>query len=555
MAFVIASQFASAQTADYRFSVGLNVLRTEYNGDYGSALFDFQQNMNIGLGLSLGYYVNPSFDFGLQTSYGKYGYFENALNNFHGQKFDASIYSHYKLNNGYLLSKESRIAPFISLGFGVATYGIDPRVDKSGVDPTVKPSIIVKGVDLIVPVGLGLKYQVTNQFAIQYQYLYNFTSSDVHDQNRSGGVVNTVFGTAAHPYSMPGNDAYGQHVFSLIFNFGKPRDTDKDGIADRYDKCPNTPIDVKVDAVGCPIDTDGDGVADYLDKCPNTPSGVKVDAAGCPLDTDGDGVVDYLDKCPNTPSGVVVDAVGCPIDTDGDGVADYLDKCLNTPAGVVVDVFGCAIDTDGDGVPDYLDKCPNSQRGAKVDANGCEKDTDGDGVVDYLDKCPGTPAAAYGKVDAKGCPLDTDGDGIPDYQDNCPTIAGTASNYGCPEVKKEVKELFKKALQGIQFETGKADIKPFSYPLLNQIANILILNPTYLIEVQGHTDTVGGADYNINLSNERAASVRAYLVSKGVSETKITSRGYGFNKPVASNNTKAGKAMNRRVEFVVTFEK
>jgi len=521
MAFVIASQFASAQTADYRFSVGLNVLRTEYNGDYGSALFDFQQNMNIGLGLSLGYYVNPSFDFGLQTSYGKYGYFENALNNFHGQKFDASMYSHYKLNNGYLLSKESRIAPFISLGFGVATYGIDPRVDKSGVDPTVKPSIIVKGVDLILPVGLGLKYQVTNQFAIQYQYLYNFTSSDVHDQNRSGGVVNTVFGTAAHPYSMPGNDAYGQHVFSLIFNFGKPRDTDKDGIADRYDKCPNTPIDVKVDAVGCPIDTDGDGVADYLDKCPNTPSGVKVDAAGCPLDTDGDGVVDYLDKCPNTPSGVVVDAVGCPIDTDGDGVADYLDKCPNTPKGV------------------------------KVDAKGCPLDTDGDGVSDDIDACPNTPAGV--KVDAKGCPIDTDGDGVPDYLDKCPTVPGIAANKGCPEVKAETKKIFAQALQGIQFESGKDVIKKTSNPILDKVVGVLKDNPSYLLEINGHTDNQGNATKNLYLSQKRSEKVKAYLVAKGIDESRLTAKGYGATVPVADNKTAAGRAKNRRVEFKVNF--
>lgn len=555
MAFFIASHFASAQTADYRFSVGLNVLRTEYDGDYGSAIFDFQQNMNIGLGVSLGYYLNPSFDLGLRAGYGKYGYSEDAVNFFQGQKTDMSLYTHYKLNNGYLLSKKSKIAPFISVGVGFATYGIDPRKDRSGINPALDPTIIVSGTDLIVPVGAGLKYQVTNEFALQYQYLYNFTNSDVHDQNRSGGVVNTVFGTPAHPTEKKGNDAYGQHMFSVVFSFGKPRDTDKDGIADKYDACPETPATVKVDEKGCPIDSDGDGVADYLDQCAMTPAGVKVDANGCPVDTDTDGVADYLDKCLGTPMGVVVDIYGCAIDTDGDGVADYLDKCPNSPKSFNVDATGCTTDSDGDGVADNLDKCPNSQKGAKVDANGCEKDTDGDGVVDYMDKCPGTPAKAYGKVDINGCPLDTDGDGIADYQDNCPTIAGNAANNGCPEVKAEVKTLFKKALQGIQFETAKANIKPASFPLLNQIANILILNPTYLIEVQGHTDNVGEDAYNLNLSNERASSVREYLISKGVSQSKITSKGYGEAKPVASNNTKAGKTQNRRVEFVVTFEK
>ena len=120
-----------------------------------------------------------------------------------------------------------------------------------------------------------------------------------------------------------------------------------------------------------PIDTDKDGVADYLDKCPNTPSGVTVDEKGCPVDSDNDGVADYLDKCPDTPAGVIVDTHGCPVDADKDGVADYLDKCPNTPAGVSVDADGCPLDTDKDGVPDYLDKCPDTPAGVSVDANGC----------------------------------------------------------------------------------------------------------------------------------------------------------------------------------------
>jgi outer membrane protein OmpA-like peptidoglycan-associated protein len=222
----------------------------------------------------------------------------------------------------------------------------------------------------------------------------------------------------------------------------------------------------------------------------------------------------------------------------------------------MVDKNGCPLDTDGDGVPDYLDLCPNTPLEAHgfIDKNGCVLDTDGDGVPDYLDKCANTPIEARGKVDQNGCPRDIDGDGIPDYLDKCPSIPGVAENNGCPEVKKEVKALFKKALQGIQFETGKADIKPFSFPLLNQIANILILNPTYLIEIQGHTDNVGKPEMNLNLSDRRAESVRQYLISKGIDEKRMTSHGYGDTKPVATNKTSKGRALNRRVEFVVTFE-
>lgn len=125
-------------------------------------------------------------------------------------------------------------------------------------------------------------------------------------------------------------------------------------------------------------DTDGDGVADRRDKCPNTPPGRNVDETGCELDSDGDGVVDGDDACPNTPAGKTVDSRGCPpdADSDGDGVPDRSDNCPNTPAGVAVDANGCPVDSDGDGVPDYQDKCPDSEAGAKVDAEGCYVELD-----------------------------------------------------------------------------------------------------------------------------------------------------------------------------------
>ncbi|HET7226018.1 MAG TPA: thrombospondin type 3 repeat-containing protein, partial [Candidatus Eisenbacteria bacterium] len=124
----------------------------------------------------------------------------------------------------------------------------------------------------------------------------------------------------------------------------RPRDTDRDGVPDRDDTCPNTPLGAKVDAHGCPIDSDGDGVFDGLDQCPGTPKGCTVDARGCPIDSDGDGVCDGVDQCPNTPKGAVVDAKGCPVDSDGDGVPDGIDQCPNTPAGLKVDDKGCPIE-------------------------------------------------------------------------------------------------------------------------------------------------------------------------------------------------------------------
>jgi outer membrane protein OmpA-like peptidoglycan-associated protein len=352
---------------------------------------------------------------------------------------------------------------------------------------------------------------------------------------------------------------YNSKAFNIALGFnltiGNKKDSDRDGVADKFDLCPATPRKIAVDGNGCPVDADGDGVPDYLDQCPDTPVAAYgfVDENGCPLDSDGDGTPDYLDKCPGTPDGVEVDADGCPTDGDGDGIADYIDECPDTPAGVKVDANGCPVDTDGDSVPDYLDQCPDTPADVEIDANGCPIDTDGDGVPDYSDQCPDTPAGAA--VDENGCPSDRDGDGVPDYLDNCPTVPGPASNNGCPEITQEVHKLFQRALQGIQFETGKSTIRKSSYGILDEIAGMLKENPDYLIEIQGHTDNTGNEELNMKLSDSRATAVRKYLIDKGIDENRMTSKGYGPTQPVADNKTAEGRAKNRRVEFIVTFEK
>lgn len=237
-------------------------------------------------------------------------------------------------------------------------------------------------------------------------------------------------------------------------------------------------------------------------------------------DTDGDGVNDSKDQCPDTPRGARVDAVGCPKDSDGDGVWDGIDKCPNTPKGATVDARGCPMDSDGDGVYDGIDQCPDTPKGVEVDATGCPADEDGDGVKNELDKCPGTPKGV--EVDETGCPK------------------------AKPIFTEEKQELI---LEGVNFEFNSAVLTKESTKILDEVAASLVAWPDVNIEVGGHTDTVGTHEYNMGLSDRRAASVKAYLAGKGVAESRMTSKGYGPDEPVASNDTAEGRAKNRRVEL------
>jgi outer membrane protein OmpA-like peptidoglycan-associated protein len=218
-------------------------------------------------------------------------------------------------------------------------------------------------------------------------------------------------------------------------------------------------------------------------------------------------------------------------------------------------------DTDGDGIMDSRDQCINEpeDKDGYLDDDGCpDPDNDADGVADTADKCPNEPEDLDGFQDEDGCPdPDNDADQIADLEDWCPNTPGVlgGDKPGCPKKNSLIvvteKEI--RITQQIQFEFNKAIIRPgISFKILDEVVGVLNDNPKISLEVQGHTDNVGGDAYNMNLSQRRSEAVRAYMISRGVSATRLVSKGYGFHQPLVPNTTPANRELNRRVQFIRT---
>ncbi|AOZ98377.1 DUF5723 family protein [Flavobacterium commune] len=233
-------------------------------------------------------------------------------------------------------------------------------------------------------------------------------------------------------------------------------------------------------------------------------------------------------------------------DQDGDGILDKDDECP-TVAGPVENK-GCPWgDRDNDGILDKDDKCPDVAGPAAN--NGCPwEDKDNDGVLDKDDKCP----TVAGPKENAGCPWpDTDGDGVLDKDDKCPKVKGTLANNGCPEVTTEVIKKLNDFSKSILFDSSKATIKPESNSKLEEIVKVMNEYSNANFKLEGHTDSTGNAAKNLQLSKDRAAAVKDYLVAKGISADRLSSEGYGITKPIASNKTVEGRAENRRVEIIL----
>ena len=354
----------------------------------------------------------------------------------------------YGLSFRLKLLPSSSINPYLSAGYEM--YSSDPKNKKD------KSIVIAETDGNAIPVGLGFEFYMNDTWAINLEAVNHFALDDHVDTKVRGSR----------------NDSWLTLAAGISINFGKPKDTDGDGIIDKEDKDPLHAEDF-------------DGFEDEDGK-PD-------------LDNDNDGILDKDDKAPMEPE-------------DKDGFKD------------------------DDGVPD--------------------PDNDNDGILDVNDKAPNSPEDIDGFEDEDGKPdPDNDNDGILDIDDKCPnepeTINGYEDEDGCPDKKPEIAVEKGKAivLEGVTFASGSANLTENSKIILNKVVNTMKENPEIEVEIRGYTDNTGNKNFNYKISQRRADSVKEYLVRNGIDSSRIQTKGFGPEEPIAPNNTKEGRAKNRRIEF------
>ncbi|KYF84503.1 hypothetical protein BE17_53025 [Sorangium cellulosum] len=288
-----------------------------------------------------------------------------------------------------------------------------------------------------------------------------------------------------------------------------------------------------------PVDRDGDGIPDSADACPGTGGTTSDDRArhGCPkADRDGDGVLDVADACPTTsgPSSLDLTKNGCPPDRDGDGIADAVDAC-----------------------PDTRGSASSAPR-----QNGCPGDVDGDGVLDRVDACPSLAGDSSPDRSRNGCPEDIDGDGLKPPEDACPREKGARdpdpTQSGCPRnIRIRDREIaLLKPIRFVMYGRDRKDtVEPIADEVLTEVREVLEQHPEIkLVEVRGHADDAGDPAFNLRIAQERADTVRLWLVEAGVPKEKLVAKGYGDADPIAPNRTQEDRQKNRRVQLFIVQE-
>jgi outer membrane protein OmpA-like peptidoglycan-associated protein len=401
--------------------------------------------------------------------------------------------------------KQSKISPYVYCGAGLLFFN-----PKDLLDNPLKYNARgdYKKVTSYFPIGAGLNYPISKNTEFGISGGYNLTSTNYLEDIKTSS-----------------KDAYWNVTLNFFaFLRGENPDLDGDGLLNVEEK------EIGTDPLN--PDTDGDLLRDGEEVHQYKTDPLNKDTDGDEL-TDGEEVLTYRTNPLNK-------------DTDGDGLTDgrevkqYKTDPLNP-------------DTDGDRLNDG-DEVMNYR------TDPLKVDTDGDGLND------GDEVLTY-KTDPLNVDTDkdelTDGNEVLTHKTN-PLVADT-DNGGVPDGKEVQLSLNplnpgddvpiinvgeRIILEGVNFETNKTALLTYAQQILDQVALSLVMNPTAEVAIHGHTDNVGGARYNMQLSLGRAEAVKAYIISKGISGSRVTTKGFGFTKPIADNSTAEGRAKNRRIEFV-----
>lgn len=468
-----------AQSFSPHWALQLNAGVTEYFGDLNKDNL-FNKDVKPGFGASLGYRFSPVFGVRGQFVAGKlYSEHEQKSLKLNTSFWDAAAHLTVSVNDIFGGYKSDRFFNFYLFG-GAGVTSFTSELSNLTTGNMITESDKRQN-EFFVPMGAGASFRFSERVSLNIEYGDHLTFKDE---------------TLDLFKSLKSRDHYSYASAGLTYKFNFQKDTDKDKVKDKVDRCPDKAG--KVELQGCP-DADNDGIADDQDDCPTVAG--KAEFKGCP-DADGDGIPDKDDLCPAAAGSK--ELKGCP-------------------------------DQDKDGIADKDDKCPDAA--GKKELGGCP-DKDGDGIIDKDDKCPDIA----GLTALAGCP-DKDNDGVPDNVDRCPEVAGSTANFGCPEEEKVLVN------EVVYFNTDGAIVIAKYNQLLNKVAETLKDNPGIRVSVEGHTDSRESKNYNMRLSERRADYVIEFFTARGIDASRIVKGFYGETRPAASNDTAEGMALNRRVEI------
>lgn len=574
------------------FAIGAGIGVTKYLGEF------LDHHLGIQGQIGAEYAILPELSVGLQYAVGSFVYerrvrqrnptlyvfqFGDTLSRGRSSSFDAFALT-LKLN----LFPRQYLNPYVVAGAGVMTYSPEDYRDFSA---KIIPSK-EKYFSFSVPVGVGVEYFVQRDLAVFSELVMNNIFVDDVDAYASGALRDKYF-QRDDPIALDeGYDSYVHWNLGIKYFLFENDDLDGDLLPNELEESLHTnPYDP---------DTDGDRLTDYEEVKETKTNPLLIDSDGDALtdftelkmhrtdpmnrDTDEDEVSDpdELSVYKTNPldadtdhdrlrDGEEIQKGTNPnnADSDTDGLSDEAElrthrtnpvnadsdgDLLNDQREIALKADPLRADTDGDGLSD-------GEEVLKLHTDPVKSDTDGDRLTDR------------DEIRERGTdPLraDTDSDGIPDAIDKCPTSPETYNGFqdedGCPDVTAKssasaetkmridtivVREGATITLFGVNFEFDRAEIRPESIPILDENARLFKKYPELVVEIRGHTDSKGTAEYNEELSLRRAQSVKDYLVSVGVKSERLIPKGIGFAKPVATNDSEFGRARNRRIEFFV----